>query len=96
MNAPFTRGAAPPPAPVPFALLSLALAGVIEREARALAQMRALEAAPRPQGRPQGLEWAVLDGTETLTRLRALSALLAAITPHEAIVRAIGASAGGD
>lgn len=78
-----------PRAPARFALLAGALAACHDRERRAVEQLEALEAEPRPNGRAQGLDYALLDARQSLEFLRQARDLLIDLARVEPEVRAL-------
>lgn len=77
------------PVPDRFALIAHSLDASLYREARGLVQVEAIEREPRPQGRPQGLEWAYDQLFVEIDRLRQARDLVRELAPIEPQVRAL-------
>ncbi len=86
----FVERDAPAPSEVDrFGLLAMSLDAAADRGRRDLAAIEAIEAVPRPHGRGHGLEWAFERQFVDAGRLLQAAALLRALAPHEAAVRAL-------
>lgn len=72
-----------------FALLAHSIDAAVERGRRDMAAMEAIEATPRANGRSHGLEWAYGEQFVDGVRLMQVAALIRALAPHEAAVRAL-------
>ena len=72
-----------------FALIALALDSAVVRDREGLAMIEAIEANPKAHGRSHGLEWAYEQLFLDADRLRQAAALMRALAPHEATIRAI-------
>lgn len=72
-----------------FRELADAVASAHSRDRVALAQVEQVERAPRSGGRGHGLEWAFEELFISPDRTRQASALLRALAPHEAEIRAL-------
>ena len=72
-----------------FGLLAFSVDAALERGRRDLAGIEAIEAVPRPHGRTHGLEWAYDRMFVDADRLRQVAALIRALAPHEAEIRAL-------
>ena len=72
-----------------FGLLAFSVDAALERGRRDLAGIEAIEAVPRPHGRTHGLEWAYDRMFVDADRLRQVAALMRALAPHEAEIRAL-------